>query len=179
MTTQIISKGPLMINTRLLLIAVVTLALNACTTDSLGDAKYKAAVARANEERMLALRDCEKFAGDTKSMCRTEANIAQTKSVATAKAENLGTAESLTQAERDNVDADWTLAKEKCNAFGGDTKAECLVKARTAHDTSIAEINTNVDKQNAQWKAAVAECSELAGTYRGTCMAEARAKYGR
>jgi hypothetical protein len=168
-----------MINTRLLLIAATLLTVNACTTDSLGDAKYKAAVARAHEDQMLALRNCEQFAGDAKSMCRTEANIAQTKAVATAKAENLGTAKALTQAELDNVDADWTLAKEKCNTFGGDAKSECLAKARAARDASMAEINANADKQEAEWKFAVAQCSELAGTYRSTCMAETRAKYGR
>lgn len=168
-----------MINTRLLLIAATLFTVNACTTDSLGDAKYKAAVARADEDRMLALRDCEKFAGDARSMCRTEASIAQTKSIAAAKAENLGTAEALTQAEFDNVDADWTLAKEKCNAYGGDTKIECLAKARGARDGSVAEIKTNADKQQAEWKSAVVQCAELAGTYRSTCMAEARAKYGR
>lgn len=168
-----------MITTRLLLIVATLLTLNACTTDSLGDAKYKAAVARAHEDHMLALRDCDKFTGDAKSMCRTEANISQTKTVATAKAENLGTAEALTQAELDNVDANWTLAKEKCNTFGGDTKTECLVKARATRDASVAEIKANADKQEAEWKSAVAQCGELAGTYRNTCMAEARAKYGR
>ena len=172
-------KGPLMINPRLLLIASAVFALNACTTDSLGDAKYKAAVARAHEDHMLALRDCEKFSGDAKSMCRTEAGIAQTKTVAGAKAENLGTAAALTQAERDNADADWILAKEQCNTFGGDTKTACLTKASASHEATIAEINVNADKQEARWKSAVAQCSELAGTYRSTCMAEARAKYGR
>ncbi len=168
-----------MINSRLLLIASALVALNACTTDSLGDAKYKAAVARAHEDRMLALRECDKFNGDAKDMCRTEAGVAQTKTVASAKAENLGTAAALTQAERDNADADWTLAKEKCNTFGGDTKAECLTKARSAHEATIAEINANADEQEARWKFSVAECAQLAGTYRTTCMAETRAKYGR
>jgi hypothetical protein len=168
-----------MINARLLLITVTLVCANACTTDSLGDAKYKAAVARAHEDRMLALRDCEKFAGDAKSMCRTEANVNRTKAVAGAKAENLGTAEALIQAERDNVDADWTLAKEKCNTYGGDTKTECINKARIARDTSYTEIDTNSDKLHAQWKAAVATCMDKAGTYRSTCLAEARAKYGR
>ena len=102
-----------MINIRLLLIAVALFGVNACTTDSLGDAKYKAAVARAHEDRMLALRTCEKFSGDAKSLCRTEANVNRTKAVAGAKAGNLGTEEALIQAERDNVDADWMLAKEK------------------------------------------------------------------
>jgi hyperosmotically inducible periplasmic protein len=168
-----------MINSRLLLIASALVALNACTTDSLGDAKYKAAVARAHEDRMLALRECDKFNGDAKDMCRTEAGVAQTKTVASAKAENLGTAVALTQAERDNADADWTLAKEKCNTFGGDTKAECLTKARATHEATIAEINANADEQEARWKSSVAECAQLAGTYRTTCMAETRAKYGR
>ncbi len=168
-----------MINTRLLLIAATLFSLNACTTDSLGNKKYTAAVARAHEDRMLALRECEKFSGDAKSMCRTEANIARTKTVASAKAENLGTAEALIQAERDNVDADWSLAKEKCNTYGGDTKAECVAKARAARDASFAEIDTNADKLQAQWKSAVTNCMELAGTYRSTCLAEARAKYGR
>lgn len=168
-----------MINTRLLLIAVALLSMNACTTDSLGNAKYNAAVARAHEDRMLALRSCEKFSGDAKSLCRTEANVNRTKAVAGAKAENLGTAEALIQAERDNVDADWVLAKEKCNTFGGDTKDKCVAEARRARDVSYAEIDANADKLQAQWKAAVSVCMEKAGTYRTTCLAEARAKYGR
>ena len=168
-----------MFKTFFILIATTLLTLNACTTDSLGDAKYKAAVARAHEDHMLALRDCDNFAGDAKSLCRTEAGVAQSKSVATAKAENLGTTAALAQAERDNVNADWSLAKEKCHKFGGDAKTECLAQARATYDASVAEIEANSNKQEVQWKAAVAECAELAGTYRSTCMAEARAKYGR
>ena len=168
-----------MFKTFLISIATALLTLNACTTDSLGDAKYKAAVARAHEDHMLALRDCETFAGDAKSLCRTEAGVAQSKTVATAKAENLGTADALTQAERDNVNADWSLAKEKCNKFGGEAKTECLAKSRASRDASVAEIEANASKQEMQWKSAVAECAELGGTYRNTCMAEARAKYGR
>jgi len=168
-----------MINLRFLLLAAALFILNACTTNSLGDAKYKAAIARAHEDHMIALRNCEQFSGDAKSMCRTEANTAQIKTVATAKAENLGTTEALTQAELDNVEADWTLAKERCNAFGGDTKTDCLAKARAAFDASFAEIKANANKQDAEWKSAVAQCAELAGTYRSTCMAEARARYGR
>ncbi len=168
-----------MINIRLFLITASLFTVSACTTDSLGDAKYKASVARAHEDRMLALRQCEKFAGDAKSLCRTEANVNRTKAVAGAKAENLGTAEALIQAERDNVDADWTLAKEKCNTYGGDTKDKCVNNARAARDAAYAEIDTNADKLQAQWKTAVATCMEKAGTYRSTCLAEARAKYGR
>ena len=168
-----------MINIRLLLIAVALFSVNACTTDSLGDAKYRAAVARAHEDRMLGLRQCEKFSGDAKSLCRTEANVNRTKAVAGAKAENLGTAEALIQAERDNVDGDWTLAKEKCNTYGGDTKVKCVADARAARDTSYAEIDANADKLQEQWKAAVAVCMDKAGTYRSTCLAEARAKFGR
>ena len=168
-----------MFKTFLISIATALLALNACTTDSLGDAKYKAAVARAHQDHMLALRDCETFDGDAKSLCRTEAGVAQSKTVATAKAENLGTADALTQAERDNVNADWSLAKEKCNKFGGEAKSECLSKSRATRDASVAEIEANANKQEMQWKSAVAECAELGGTYRNTCMAEARAKYGR
>ena len=168
-----------MINTRLFLIAAMLFCVNACTTDSLGDAKYKAAVARAHEDRMLSLRQCEKFSGDAKSLCRTEANVNRTKAVAGAKAENLGTEEALIQAERDNVDADWGLAKEKCNTYGGDTKDKCVAEARSARDAAYAEIDNNADKLQAQWKGAVAACMEKAGTYRSTCLAEARAKYGR
>lgn len=168
-----------MIKTCLLLIAVSFFTVTACTTDSLGDSKYKAAIARAHEDHMLALRDCERFSGDAKALCRTEANVAQSRTVAGAKAENLGTAAALTQAERDNVNADWELAQEKCNQFGGDTKADCQAKARTARDSSIKEIDANEAKQDAEWKAAYGQCEELAGTYRSTCFAEARAKFGR
>ena len=168
-----------MINLRLLFAFVVILHLAACATDSMGNAKYRATVARAHEDRMLALRECEKYAGDTKAMCRTEANTTRTKAVARAKAENLGTAEALMQAERDNVDADWNLAREKCNIYGGETRNECIAKARNARDAAYAEIDANEDKLHAQWKAAVAACMEKGGTYRSTCLAEASAKYGR
>ena len=168
-----------MIKTYFSLIAATFIMVTACTTDSLGDSKYKAAIARAHEDHLLASRECDKFAGDAKSLCRTEANVTQSRTVAAAKAENLGTAAALTQAERDNVNADWELAKEKCNTFGGDTKTECLAKARAARDASLKEIDANEAKQDAEWKAAYAQCEELGGTYRSTCFAEARAKFGR
>ena len=168
-----------MIKVRFGLIALALLSFAACTTDSISDAKYKASVARADEDYMLALRNCEQLAGDARSLCRTEAKVNKTKTIAASKADNLGTAAALTQAEHDQANADLTLEEERCNTFGGDAKTACLAKARAAHAETTAAIKAKANKEEADWKVATAQCAELAGTYRSTCMAEARAKFGR
>ena len=160
-------------------LALSLLAFAACTTDSINDAKHNAAVARADEDYMLALRNCDQFSGDAKSLCRTEAKVGKSKTIAASKAENLGTAAALTQAEYEQANADYALELERCNTYGGDAKVACVAKSRAAHDSTTAEIKAKADKEEAEWKVASNQCAELAGTYRSTCMAEARAKYGR
>ncbi|MEO6023631.1 MAG: hypothetical protein ABIP64_11025 [Burkholderiales bacterium] len=168
-----------MIKILLGLSTLAILSFNACTTDSIGDAKYKASVARANEDYMLALRHCEQFSGDARSLCRTEAKVGKTKTIAASKAGNLGTAAALTQADYDEANADLKLEEERCNTYGGDAKTACLAKARAAHAETTAAIKSKVGEEEADWKVVTAQCAELAGTYRSTCMAEARAKFGR
>lgn len=167
--------------TRILFLVAATLpALTACiSNDTVSVARYRGAVARADENFMLDRRKCERFAGDAKDLCITEAKAVNTKMIASAKAEHLATAKARIESEREMIAADYSLAREKCNSFAGEFRRKCIMDAKDEHKKAEQEIDQKEKEFDQEWRAAVARCSELGGTYRSTCMAEARAKYGR
>ena len=94
----------------------------------LAEAKADAAYAVAKEK-------CDGRAGNDRKLCLDEAKTARIKALADAKAEQkIGDARR--DAAEDKRDADYNLAKEKCEALAGDNRATCLASARARYGKS-------------------------------------------
>ena len=115
------------------------------------EARYKVRVARANADYAVAREKCDDAAGNVKNVCVKEAKVAavaakadakaqmksananetaaETSAKASSKAREQG-ADARQDAASDKRDADYAVAKEKCDAFAGDAKTNCLNEAK-------------------------------------------------
>ena len=93
----------------------------------------KLATIRADTAYDVARERCDDRAGNDKQVCVGEAKAAHAKALADAKLE-----QKLGAARRDTADdkreADYNLAKEKCEALVGANKTSCLATAKANYD---------------------------------------------
>lgn len=86
-------------------------------------------LARADAAYDVAKEKCDDRAGNVKDVCVQEAKAAHTKAKADAKA-GKKTADARQDAAEDKREADWKVAKERCDALSGDPKTACLDAAK-------------------------------------------------
>lgn len=112
---------------------------------------YTARVAKADAAYAVAKEKCDDFAGNAKDVCRKEATAAHVRAKADAKvavktsdakavarektvdanaAASAQTAAAQKDASADKRNADYAVAKEKCDALAGDVKDACIKDAK-------------------------------------------------
>jgi hypothetical protein len=96
------------------------------------DADYKATVAQADADYKTAKEACKGRDGNDKDVCMKEANAAHVKATADAKAKRKAAA-AMADARDDKNDANYKVAKEKCDAMSGDAKDTCVRDAKTRY----------------------------------------------
>jgi hypothetical protein len=104
------------------------------------DASYKARVARADANYSVAREECDDKAGNIKDVCVKEAKaalvsakadaLAQKKTVNANNTASDAGADARKDAAVDKRDADYAVAKEKCEAFAGEMKNNCIGNAK-------------------------------------------------
>lgn len=92
----------------------------------------KLAIAKAAATYAVAKERCDDRTGNDKDVCVKEAKTAHTSAVADAEADKKVTAARKDAAE-DKRDAQYNLAKEKCDALSGDNKSSCLAAAKSRY----------------------------------------------
>jgi hypothetical protein len=102
-----------------------------------GDPKdaAKLSTVKADVAYDIAKEKCDDRTGNDKDVCVKEAQAAHTKASADAKA-NKQVAEVRKDAAEDKRDADYKLAKEKCDALSGASKSACLANAKSRYGKS-------------------------------------------
>ncbi len=90
----------------------------------------KLAIAKADSTYGIAKEKCDDLAGNGKDVCVKEAKATQIKSLADVKAgREIGEARTDSSAEKRR--ADFSVAKEKCDALAGEAKNNCLASAKS------------------------------------------------
>lgn len=99
--------------------------------DHKNDAKSRenAVVAAAEADYDVAKAKCDAHKGNQKDVCMKEAKAAETKAKANAKADRKAT-NAQGDAKEDKREADFNVAKEKCDAMSGDAKDRCIAQAK-------------------------------------------------
>ena len=118
-------------------------------------ARYDARIAKADAEYAVAKEKCDDLAGNNKDVCLKEAKSAEVSAQADAKAQmkitdaqqkaNKETAETrqdvsdtsmhaVREADADKRDAEYAVAKEKCDALAGNAKNNCIHEAKTHYN---------------------------------------------
>lgn len=115
------------------------------------NARYKVRLARADADYSVAMEKCDDSAGNVKDVCVKEAKAAAVAAKADAKVQmkivnaNATAAETSAKendkarekradarkdAAADKRDADYAVAQQKCDAFAGDAKSNCINEAK-------------------------------------------------
>jgi hypothetical protein len=143
---------------------------------------------------------CDTRSGNAKDICLAEAKGNEKVAKADLDARDKGTAKARQDALIARADADYDVAKERCDDFAGNTKDVCLKDAKAAlvkatadaklerktteahikagEKISDAQIQANKTKREADFKAARERCDSLAGSAKDTCINEARSHFG-
>ncbi|MBX9716528.1 MAG: hypothetical protein K2X42_08040, partial [Burkholderiaceae bacterium] len=91
--------------------------------------------ARVHANYAVAKEKCDDLAGNAKDVCVKEAQAVETKALADVKlGKDIGDAR--TEASDDKRDADYKVAKEKCDALAGDAKSACVTAAKARYGKS-------------------------------------------
>jgi hypothetical protein len=91
------------------------------------------AVVKAETAYGVAKEKCDDKTGNDKDVCVKEAKATETKAKADAKLIKDMTAACKENVE-DKMDANYKVAKEKCDAFSGDAKTACMDKAKAHYN---------------------------------------------
>lgn len=92
---------------------------------------YDLAVARAEAAYDVDKEKCDDLSGNDKDVCVKQAKANLTKAKADAKVQMKGG--DAQSAQKDKRDADYNVAKEKCDSLSGDAKDRCVNEAKARY----------------------------------------------
>jgi hypothetical protein len=161
-----------------------------CTAFATTKAEYDATKDRSAADYKAAVAQCKNLAGNSKDICEAEAKATQKKTDAMAEADYKATPKARADAVETAADADYDVAKQKCDARSGNEKDVCIKEAKAVQTrakadakaqekTTVARKDAADDKRDADYKVAMEKCDGFAGDAKTTCQKNAKAAYGK
>ena len=152
-------------------------------------ATYDAARGQAQQQYKAADQACNAKSGQAKDLCQEEAKAQRDIAFAEAEARYEGTPQARAKADRERAEANYRLAKERCDALSGNEKDVCQQKAKAEHAKSKSMADANVKtadarddvartRREADYKVAAEKCDAMTGDAKSACVKDATAKYG-
>jgi hypothetical protein len=150
---------------------------------------YESAKASAKSAYEAAEKQCDAMNGNAKDVCVAEAKAARTKADAQAEATYKATPKAREHAAEEIAQANYKVAKERCDDRTGNDKDVCvkvakaeLTKAKAdakAHRKTIdARSDADKEKREADYKVAAEKCEAMNGDAKSACVKNAKTKYG-
>ena len=162
---------------------------------------YNAEMNRVKADYKAAREHCSGLSGNAKDICVETAKGKEKVAKAEAEAAYKGTEKARYDARMAKVDADYAVAKEKCDDFSGNAKDVCVKEAKAAQvkgkaDAKVAHVANDTsrtaavkqsdarkdaaeDKNDANYKVAIEKCDALAGDAKDQCVKNAKVRYGK
>jgi hypothetical protein len=154
------------------------------------------------EQQYKADKDaCGQLSGNAKDICIEEAKGKEKIAKADAEAAFSNTPKTREAARVARADANYNVAKEKCDDFSGNAKDVCTKEAKAAHvratadakvdrvaadtqkdsavKTAEARKDANEEKRTADYKVAMEKCDALAGASKDACVRDAKMRFGK
>jgi hypothetical protein len=174
---------------RAVALCIGALALVAGAQAAGDKAGYDAAKASAKATYESAQKQCDAMSGNAKDVCVAEAKAVRTKTETQAEATYKDTPKAREHAIRESAEADYKVAKQRCDDRTGNDKDVCVKVAKAvltraeadakANRKSVdAHIDAAKDKREADYKVAAEKCGAMTGDAKSACVAQAKAKYG-
>jgi len=113
-------------------LATSALALGACAHSyrDATEAEHEAALSRAERDYHQAKRDCDAYSGNAEDVCKAEAKAQRAKDEAAADARYKDTPKAQYDQRMAAAEADYSVARERCDELAGDSKEVCVKEAK-------------------------------------------------
>ena len=165
-------------------------ASSALAADRLSKDAYASEKDRIAADYKVDIQRCSSLSGNAKDICKAEAKGKEKSAKADAYAAYKGTDKAATDALIAHADAEYAVAKEKCDDLAGNPKAVCVKEAKAAFTKAKVDAKTNgkvselrkdatQDKRDANFSVAKERCDALAGDAKTQCINEAKARFGK
>ena len=187
--------------TRTALAAAIALCLPALSLAGMTKAEHESAKKSIEVDYKAAKSACEPLAGNTKDVCVAQAKGQEKVARAELQATYKPSADSRYEARLARAQADFTVAKEKCDDKGGNAKDVCVKEAEAAQTAAKADAKAQMktadaskdagkkitaaradaasDKRDAEYAVEKEKCDALASSAKDTCIGAAKARYGK
>lgn len=164
-----------------------TLALS-MAAHSKDKSAYESARGQAQQQYKASDQACNAKSGQAKDLCQAEAKAQRDIALAEAEARYEGTPQARAKADRERADANYRVAKERCDALSGNENDVCqqkakaeLAKSRSVADASIKTADARDDvartRREADYKVARERCDSLSGSAKDACIADAKVRF--
>ena len=176
-------------------------AANAADTKTMSRDAYKADKDKIEAQYKADKDQCKSMSGNAKDVCQAEAKGNEKVAKAQLEADYKNTDKARNDARVAKADADYDVAKEKCDDLSGNQKDVCVKEAKAAHakakaDAKVAKVDHKVsansaekradvrkeareDTREAQYKVAVEKCDAMSGAAKDQCVKDAKTHYGK
>jgi hypothetical protein len=167
---------------------------------ALTKAEHDGELNRLSANFEAAKRSCDTMNGNARDICMAEANGAHKVGKAELAARYTGTLQARYEAQVARADADYDIAKERCDDFAGNAKDVCLKDAKAAlvrakagakidretrqankegaQKVADARRDADNDVRKAEYAAAVERCDSFSGSAKDRCVADAKMRFG-
>ncbi|VVE69286.1 hypothetical protein PCA31118_03140 [Pandoraea captiosa] len=170
-------------------------ATAASAADAAAKDRYEAAQKSAEADYKAASARCDDMKDNAKKICVEDAKGKEKIAKANAEADYKQTPKARYDAAIAKADADYSVAKLRCDDKKGNDKDVCVKDADAAKtkaygdakvmrtsresskDTVDARKDANADANKAQYKAAMERCDALSGNSKDSCVADAKARF--
>jgi hyperosmotically inducible periplasmic protein len=112
-------------------------------------ATYRNLTHKAESEYRAAAAKCDAKSGNDKDVCMAEARLARTRTEADVLSKYNNSAASRAHARVNVADAEYDLAKAKCDARSGADKDSCMDNAKSVHTAALADAKAERSERTA------------------------------
>jgi hypothetical protein len=176
-------------------------AANAAGTSTMSRDAYKADKDKIEAQYKADKDQCKSMSGNAKDVCTAEAKGKEKVAKAELEANYKNTDKARSDARVAKADADYDVAKEKCDDMSGNQKDVCVKEAKATHtkakaDAKLARAENKAttvaankradarqeareDTRDAQYKVALEKCDAMSGAAKDQCVKDAKAHYGK
>ena len=162
---------------------------------------YKAQKDRVEAQYKADKERCSSMTGNAKDVCQAEVKGQEKVAKAELEANYKNTDKARNDARVAKADADYDVAKEKCDDLSGNQKDVCVKQAKAAHTQAksgakVAKVDRKTsantadkradvrkeardDTRDAQYKVAVEKCDAMSGAAKDQCVKDAKMHYGK
>jgi len=162
---------------------------------------YLASKERIGAEYKTAKNSCEPLAANAKDICMAQAKGGERVALADLTASYQPTVKARYDARLARAEADYSVAKEKCDDQAGNAKDVCVKEAEAVRTTAKADAKAHMKatdakvaagkeitaankdasaaKRDAEYAVAKEKCDALAGAAKDSCIGSAKANFGK